>query len=183
MVARAGVPESAFYEVFESVEDCFLAAFEEGLERLSETVGEAAGREERWLGRVRAGVVALLGFLDDEPGWGRLLILEAPAAGAAGLECGRRVQGVLGGLLSEGRGEAIAGGEPMPSPALSAELVLGGVFSVIRARMLDGDGGRLVELAPSLLGFIVTSYLGPGAASAELAGRPAAAEQSALAGR
>ncbi len=178
MVARAGVPQSAFYEIFESVEDCLSAGFEEGLQRLSEAVGEASGREERWLGKVRAGVVALLGFLDDEPGWGRLLILEAPGAGAAGLECGRRVQGVLGGLLSEGRGEAIAGGELGPSPALTAELVLGGVFSVIRARMLERDGGRLVELAPSLVGFIVTSYLGPAAASAELVGRSAAAEQA-----
>ena len=44
-------------------------AFAEGLERLSDAVVEASGREERWLERLRAGLVALLGFLDDEPKW------------------------------------------------------------------------------------------------------------------
>jgi DNA-binding MarR family transcriptional regulator len=38
--------EGAFSEVFQSAEDCFLAAFEEGLERLSEVVRQAAAREE-----------------------------------------------------------------------------------------------------------------------------------------
>jgi len=85
-----------------------------------------------------------------------VLILGAPGSGAVARECGRRVQGVLGGLLSEGRGEgAIAGGElapafmsvPAPVRVPVVELVVGGVFSVIRARMLerDDDCGRCDE--------------------------------------
>ena len=38
------------------------------------------------------------------------------------------------------------------------ELIVGGVFSVIRTSMLEGDGGKLVELAPSLMAFIVVPY-------------------------
>ena len=49
------------------------------------------------------------------------------------------------------------------------ELVVGGVFSVIRARMIDGAGGPLTELAPSLMSMIVLPYLGREAAAAELA--------------
>ncbi len=183
MVTRAGVPESAFYEVFESVEDCFLAAFEEGLARLSEVVQDAAGREQRWLGRVRAGVVALLGFLEDEPGWGRLLVFQAPPEldGAVAVRCQRRVFGVLSALMDDGGLRASA--EIVPKPQLTSELLIGGVFSVIRARMteLDGaaesDGGALVELAPSLVAFIAGPYLGHTPADADCAGRSASVER------
>ncbi len=51
--------------------------------------------------------------------------------------------------------------------------VVGGVFSVIRTSLLERDGGKLVELAPSLMAFIVAPYLGPAAARLELAGTPA----------
>ncbi len=46
-----------------------------------------------------------------------------------------------------------------------------------RARMREAGGGALVQLAPSLMVFIVRPYLGQAAASVELAGRSAAAEQ------
>ncbi|HYM45685.1 MAG TPA: helix-turn-helix domain-containing protein [Solirubrobacteraceae bacterium] len=171
MAARAGVSQSAFHEVFQSAEECLQAAFDAGVERLSQAVSEAARREEEWLARVRAGLVALLGFLDDEPRWGRLLIVQAPPAGAAALERRQRMFGVLAALLNEGRVEP-AGVALTPSPALMAELVVGGVFSVIHARMLERDGGPLVELAPSLMSFVVAPYLGQGAAGVELSGRP-----------
>jgi AcrR family transcriptional regulator len=175
VAARAGVPQSAFYEFFQSSEDCFLAAFEEGLGRLSEAVLEAAGCKRRWLERVRAGLVALLGFLEDEPGWGRLLVFQAPLEDAVALRAQQRVLGVLTALMDDGSPQAIA--EIMPEPHLTAELVIGGAFSVIRMRMLEASGGTLVELAPSLMSFIVRPYLGQAAARAELTGRPLAAGQ------
>jgi DNA-binding MarR family transcriptional regulator len=180
VVTDADESESDFHSTFQGAEDGFLAAFEEGMERLSEVVREAAGREELWLGRARAGLVALLGFLEDEPRWGRLLIVEASAPEMAARGCERRVHGVLAGLLSDGqgrRGRAIAGGEFVLSTTLVGELVLGGVFSVIRARMLDGGGGSLVELAPSLMSFIVVPYLGQDAPGVERAEPPAAMER------
>ncbi len=134
-----------------------MAAFEEGLERLSGVVLEAAGREHGWLERVRAGLVALLGFLDDEPGWGRLLVCQAPVKDAAAHCCQQRVLGVLTMLMDDGSPQAT---EIVPEPQLTAELLIGGVFSVIRARMLEGGGGTLVELAPSLLSLVVRPYLG-----------------------
>jgi AcrR family transcriptional regulator len=173
VVARAGVSKGVLDEVFGSVEDCFLAAFEEGLERLSGVVREATAREEQWLGRVRAGLVALLGFFDDEPGWGRLLVFQAPLDGAVALRAQQRLLGVLTVLMDDGSPQAIA--EIMPEPQLTPELLIGGVFSVIRTRMLERDRGAFVELAPSLMSFIVGPYLGQAAADAELVGRPASA--------
>ena len=78
--------------------------------------------------------------------------------------------GVLTSLLEDRGPQAI--GELTAEPHLTAELVTGGVFSVIRQRIgeLEADGAPLVSLAPSLMAFIVRPYLGQAVASAELAG-------------
>jgi AcrR family transcriptional regulator len=171
VATRAGTAESTFHEVFGTVEECYRAAFEEGLERLSRAVDQAAGREGSWLDRLRAGVVALLGFLDDEPAWGRLLILDRPVTeGMTGLRRQQRVLGVLTSLLDEGARQA--GAERVLEPALTSEFAVGGALSVIRAQMLKDDGTVLVGLAPSLMSFIVRPYLGQVAANTELEGRP-----------
>jgi DNA-binding MarR family transcriptional regulator len=178
VVARAGVSRAAFDEVFERPEDCILAAFREGLGQLSRAVLEATYRHERWLERLRAGLVALLGFFDDEPRWASLLILRAPVEGLAALECQRRLQDVLGALLREGRGREIARSE-FRTTAFTSELILGGVFSVIRTRMLDEERGGLVELAPPLMAFIVAQYLGSPLARVELSETSTAAGDAA----
>ncbi len=159
----------------------YLQAFEQALARLSQTVGEAAGREGSWLARVRSGLVALLGFLDDEPTWGVLLVREAPVPGAV-LALGReqRVLGVLAKLLEAGREPALAPEALASCTPLLDELVAGGVFAVIRARVLEGEGEPLVELAPALMAFIALFYLGQAAAQTELAGMSAPAEEPRL---
>ena len=182
VTARAGVSERAFDEVFESVEECFLAAFEESLARLCEAVEQATGLERRWLDRVRSGLVALLGFLDDEPGRGRLLLFASSIEPTMAFRCEQRVLGVLAELLDDGTPPHI--GELTDAPALTAQLIRGGVLSVIRARISDpeGDRGRLVELAPALTSFIAVASLGQARASEELLRSSPPAEQLPAAG-
>ncbi len=48
------------------------------MERLSRVVLDAAGGGVCWLERIGAGLVALLGFLDEEPLWAGVLVLEQP---------------------------------------------------------------------------------------------------------
>ncbi len=192
MTTHAGVSNDVFHEVFESDEQCFLAAFDQSLEQLSRVVEAAATLKHGWLERVRVGVVALLGFFDDEPGRARVLVLDAPVNGTTGLECRQRLHDVLARLLDTtggadvnvGKGEGeryaidVARGCPLPSLALTGELVVGGVFSVLRTSMLESDGGKLVELAPSLMAFIVAPYLGQAAARVEREGRPSAGPEA-----
>ena len=64
------------------------------------------------------------------------------------------------------------------SATLSGDLVVGGVLSVVRTSMLEGDAGKLVELAPSLMAFIVAPYLGRAAAQAELEGKPSSLDSA-----
>jgi hypothetical protein len=163
------VTQDASDEVAAGAEERLFAAFQEGLEeglkRLAREIAEAAGREQAWSARVRAGLEAMLQFLDDQPLWGRLFLSEAPPK--VELECAQRVQGLLGELLDDqptpsGAGQRAAGAATGGPPELTRELVLGGVFSVIRARLLDpaDTPAPLVALAPSLMSFIDTAYLG-----------------------
>jgi AcrR family transcriptional regulator len=190
VVTRAGISKNVLHEVFATVEECYRAAFDEGLKRLSSTVAEATARDEAWLERVRSGLVAFLGFFDDEPSWGRLLVLDTPLDTAVTFQCRQRLHALLAGVLERdadagpycaaGRagGSTRAGGSPALFAALAGELVVGGVLSVIRASMLEDGSGKLVELAPSLMAFIVAPYLGRAAAQAELEGKPAGAGEA-----
>jgi AcrR family transcriptional regulator len=182
VVTRAGMAESALREVFPTVEECYRAAFDEGLSRLSRTVSDATAREEAWLERVRSGLVAFLGFFDDEPSWARLLMLDTPLSAVVTFECRQRLHDLLARLLEpsadvgERRAAGAAAASPLLLATLTGELVVGGVLSVIRTSMFEHRDSKLVELAPSLMAFIVAPYLGQAAAKAELEGRPSAAK-------
>ncbi len=177
MNTAAGVSHSGSREILHASEERRLQAFEQALARLSQAVDEAAGREGSWLARVRAGVVAFLGFFDDEPELGRLLVGQAPVADVALTpRCAQRVLGVLTGLLDDG-GPLVVG-ELMPEPQLTGELMAGGVVAVIAKRLPADDRGPFVELAPALMAFIVAPYLGQAVARAELAGMSAPARET-----
>jgi hypothetical protein len=166
------VTQNEFTDVFPSFEDCYRAAYMQGLGRLSRTVRTVAGRQDGWLERVRCGLVALLGFFDDHPSWARLLLLEGAVSADVTFECRRQLHDVLTRLLNHHQPTGISAESAMLTPALADELVVGGVFSVIGTSLLDDRAGKLVELAPSLMAFIARPYLGQAAANAELAGTP-----------
>ena len=90
VVARSGVSRRTFYEQFVDREDCFLAAFDLAMERIAAVVLPAYRQSSKWRERVRAGMTALLRFLDLEPGVARLVIVEALGAGPKALERRRR---------------------------------------------------------------------------------------------
>ena len=175
---RAGVTESEFREIFPTFEECYQAAFEQGVGQLARTLAQATGRGQGWLERVRAGLVALLGFFDDEPGWAGLLVMDAPCAGRRTIDCRQSLTKLLADLLDSDRRLGALYAQEDSSPvlphALTGELIAGGVLSVIRTSMLEQGSAKLVELAPSLMAFIVAPYLGQAAAQAELCGNASA---------
>ena len=166
---RAGVSRRTFYEVFEDREECFLAAFDQAIERLACEVVPAYRREGKWSSRVRAALTILLEHFDAHPGVARMCVIETLRAGPSVLERRRRVLGLLAAAVDEGRVEARHGNEPLP---LTAEGVVGGALAVVHARLLEPEHGPLVDLANALTGMIVHPYAGAAAARRELE-RPA----------
>jgi AcrR family transcriptional regulator len=170
VVERSGVSRRTFYEAFADREECFMAALEEAIATASERVLAAYRSRERWHERIRAGLVALLSFLDEKPGMGRMLIVESVAAGRLALERRARLLDQVTCAVDEGRRYARAGVEPTP---LTAEGVVGGVLSVLHARIAQPtDGDPLVGLTGQLMSMIVLPYMGVGAARRELRRRP-----------
>jgi AcrR family transcriptional regulator len=180
IVARAGISRRTFYEQFEDREACLLAALEEAIALASAAVlpayqapGRSGSRSTRWRECVRAGLAALLAFLDEEPGLGRLCVVEALGAGDAAQE--RRAQRIaaLIAAVDEARAEIPAAKQP---PPLTAEGVVGAVFAIVHARILARDAAAangapapaLSALTGELMGVIVLPYFGQAAAQKEL---------------
>jgi AcrR family transcriptional regulator len=175
--ARAGISRRTFYDLFDDREACFLAVFDDALERLSQIVlpayeGEihtddarGAQRAQHWRMRVRGALVAILAFFDSEPALARACLVETLKGGPAILERRRHVLGILIAAIDEGREQARGDSGP---PLLTADSTVGGALSVIHARLLERDPRPLLELVNPLMSMIVHPYLGPAAARREL---------------
>ncbi|HST55980.1 MAG TPA: TetR family transcriptional regulator [Solirubrobacteraceae bacterium] len=181
VISRAKVSRKTFYDVFVDREDCFVAAFDRAVAYMGGLVSEAYEREAKWQDAIRAGLLALLVFLEDEPGLARLCVVEALGAGPKALERRAEVLDVAIKAVDRGRAEVAKGKEP---PPLTAEGVVGAVFSVVHTRLLERSpigtvtGSQAEPVAPltdllgSLMSMIVLPFLGGRAASRELS-RPA----------
>jgi len=165
VVARAGVSRRTFYEIFESREDCFLAAFDQGIAGASRYVADAYDPRTPWVDRIRTAVSGLLGFLDTERVIGKLLVVESLGMGTAALERRQRVTAELVAVVDDGRKDAKNGSR---LPPLTAEGVVGGALSVLHSRLLVRGGGSLLELTGPLMSMIVLPYRGTAVAQREL---------------
>jgi AcrR family transcriptional regulator len=166
VVARAGVSRRTFYDLFADREECFLAAFEEAIGQVSAQVIAAYEGQSAWWERIRAGLWALLVFLDEEPATARLCIVESLAAGPRVLERRAVVLRALVRAIDEGRA-AVAKKATQPPP-LTAEGVVGAVLSVIHTRLSEPGAKPLTGLLGELMSVIVLPYLGQAAAQKEL---------------
>jgi AcrR family transcriptional regulator/DNA-binding MarR family transcriptional regulator len=169
VISRARVSRKTFYDVFSDREDCFLTAFSQAVEHARALVIEAYERESGWREGIRSALATLLVFMDEEPGFARLCVVEALGASERVLERRARVLDELAAVVDRGRFVTSATTEP---PDVTAEGVVGAVFSVIHARVLDGGKQPLADLLGPLMSMIVLPYLGAKAANRELT-RPA----------
>ena len=164
VVARSGVSRRTFYELFEDRNDCFAAAFEQGVTRAAARVmpGHVAARG--WRERMRVGLVALLEFLEDEPDLGGLCVVVALGASPVVLDRRGEVLAALVEAVDAGRAEARGSARPT---RLTAEGVVGAVLAVLQARLSASE--QVAGLEGSLMGMIVLPYLGLAAAARESA--------------
>jgi len=165
VLTRAGISRPTFYEQFEDKEDCFLAAFDAAAGRMRariETTVLDAG--PTWRDQLRSGITELLRFIVDEPEEARIVIVEARASSPAGLrrrdELLDHFAGCVDTLVREDLDE--------PPSAIAAAGIVGGIESVLYARMQKGEIEDLASLLPSLMYFAVLSCAGREAADEEI---------------
>jgi len=176
---RAALAREAIEDHQQGSEACQLEAFEQAL-ALAGRAGELAFyAQEGWVDAVRAGLGALLEFLDEEPELARYLVVHSAVASGAVLERRREVIEEIAKLLDDER--APARGYP---PPLTAQAVASGALGVLSERLAERHPAPLVELAGPLMSFIVLPFLGVSAARRQLArprvGGPAKDDGAAL---
>jgi AcrR family transcriptional regulator/DNA-binding MarR family transcriptional regulator len=162
---RAGVSRRTFYELFADREDCFTASFDHCVETVAERVAPTLHGPGSWRESMRAALSALLDCFDEDPALARLCVVESLRGGAKVQAHRERIYQALVVAVDRGRSEAKAGSEP---PELTAQGVVGGVLSVIQARLHEHEHESLSELSGPLMAMIVHPYLGSAAARREV---------------
>ena len=170
---RGGVSRDAFEDHLEGREACLLEAFEQALALAAERASAAYEAQEGWLDRVRAGLLALLEFFDEEPALARFLVVHSAQAGPAVQARRGEVLDRLAPIIDDER--ATARGYP---PPLTAQAVVSGVLGVLQGRLSKPNPGALVKLTGPLMSFVVLPFLGVRVARSELS-RPLGASSAA----
>jgi DNA-binding MarR family transcriptional regulator len=140
-----------------------LEAFERALASAAEAAAAAFWAQEGWVDGLRAGLLALLAFFDEEPGLARYLVVDSAAAGPGVLTRRREVLERVALLLDD----ECAPARVFPPP-LTAHAVASGVLGVLYARLSEPEPGVLAELVGPLMSFMVLPFVGVREARREL---------------
>lgn len=160
--AGAAVSSRTFYRYFETIEDCYLGAFEVALARLGPPLREAFESEQEWPRQVRAGLETALSLLASDPAGARLLTAEPFVAGSAAAERYKAALEAVAPYLRRGRELRPADAPKLPDTTEKG--LLGAINSLIARKVNAGDAADLLDLLPDLTQFALTPYLGATAA-------------------
>jgi len=154
---RAGVSKSDFYKQFESKDACFVAAYDDAVERIRATVKEACAERRDWGSGVLDALDALLRLFEAEPAQAQLVLVEGLRAGRGVYD---RYQVAIQSFVPYLRdgAPAPAGGERPPEA--TDEAVVGGIASLLARRVLAGEAKKMRGLLPDIAEFALTPYLG-----------------------
>lgn len=152
IASRAGASRATFYECFENKEECFLAIFERGLSELFARA-EGACRVAEPEQRIEAALAAILDWVAQNPLAAWACFVESTCASPESLR--RYVAAItdFAGLL---RGNVPT---EVERPPTTEESLIGGVASILRFRIQNGEAQRAPELLPNLTVFIRAPFM------------------------
>jgi AcrR family transcriptional regulator len=148
LVHLSGVSSRAFYEHFESKEDCFLRTHDLVARRGTRRIIAAQTGENDWRKRPRLIFDAFVRELEEDPEAARFALIEAYAAGPAALELARKSEATFEAMLAQSFARAPSG---MIVPQLVVEGMIAGVARVARSRLLSGRKAELAHLDEEML--------------------------------
>jgi AcrR family transcriptional regulator len=163
IVELAGVSRPTFYEYFEGKDQCFAAAYHDGMQRLAGTVEAAVEGEEKWSAQLSGGLRAGLDFLAANPPLAHLLLVEALAAARPARLEHERTLARLAAALHPPPAE-LAYGSGVSEETM--RLLAGGLASLLSGRVLSDEAERLPESHDLLLGYLLAPSRSPAARSA-----------------
>jgi AcrR family transcriptional regulator len=154
---RAGVSKSDFYKRYESKDACFIAAYDDAVERIHAVVLAACAERDDWAGGVLDALEALLVFVVDDPARARLVLVEGLRAGKGVYDRYQEALQSFVPYLRDGAPAPAGGSRP---PEATDEAVVGGISSLLARRMLAGGIEPVDAFLPEIGEFALTPYLG-----------------------
>jgi AcrR family transcriptional regulator len=164
VIGVAGVSRKTFYELFDSKEDCFLAAYDVLLGNLLGDAGDAfeARAGAPWAERIAAALEILLEHLGAHPDEARFAIVEVLAAGPKALARRDAALRQFTGFLESGRSET-----SIELPGITSLSLAGGINELLYSEILHGAAARLPSRLPDLMFWVTLPFLGPEGAIAQ----------------
>jgi AcrR family transcriptional regulator len=153
VIARAGVSRKTFYEHFANKQDCFLAAYDAGVDTLLAAIDEAVTEAAPdWLGAARAGLGTYLSVMAENPDFARTYLIEVMAAGPAAVERRAAVHERFAAQLAREHAAALRDLPDLPAPDPYVYRACVGAFNeLVVAHVREHGPERLPELLPQLL--------------------------------
>jgi AcrR family transcriptional regulator len=136
-VRLARVSRGTFYALFDSKEDCLLAAYRAGNEVLEERVAAAVRGAADWREELRLGIRAYLETLESEPLFARVYLLQAHIVADEREAVIRRFAARYGKTFARS-------GRPVP-PVEALYALAVGVHELACTRVRRGEGVRDLE--------------------------------------
>jgi len=150
VVARARMSKSAFYEFFESKEDCFRELLaQEGGALIHAVISAAAGGADH-RDRMRRGITAFVGACFGQPDLARLMLVESVGLSPSVEEVRHQLQGRFAHMVAEE--VRLALGDPFYSdhdPQVFGRAVVGAVSDAV-GYFLTHPGAGAESLSASL---------------------------------
>jgi AcrR family transcriptional regulator len=154
VIKAAGVSRRTFYEHFTDKQDCFLAAYQHGVDALTRELAASFAQGDGWRERVEAVLDTFLDALASEPGFARAFLIEVWAAGPAAydrhIEIIEQFHALLRAVHEQARAER-ADVIPVSDTVIAA--AAGGIARVATLELLAGRGPRIAERKPELMRF------------------------------
>jgi len=168
IVRRAGATPELFHSEFADKKAAVEAGYESLFERYLDQLLQACKAQPSWPSKVKVGIGSTLDMVAASPVEAQFLTVEAMAINDDFRQRVLDSRDRLARLLVAGRAEIPHGAE---LPGVIESALVGGIAGVISAQLQDGEAKHLPALAPELVEFTLTPYLGREEA-AEVAGRP-----------
>jgi AcrR family transcriptional regulator len=155
VVARARTSRNTLYEYFDNGEQIFLTLLDRAIGELVDRT-KLACRDTEPEERVEAGLAAVLAWVAEEPVPAYACFVEATCATP---ESFRRYLEAITEFATLLRGNVPT---EIPRPSSTEESLVGGVASILRFRIVNGEAKGAPELLPELTNFLRLPFLAIG---------------------